>query len=159
MTVIVDHRFRPLEDRLVCRMVHPDEEVKTAGGLHIPAGAHEKTMFAVVIARGPGRITYGGNTVGRDCAVDDMVLVGKLAGTPFTVGRTNYLVIREADVMVRWEGVGRNVHLPDTDDAVGVDEFFTRRQLPAKVEPDPRSSQPSRPPRPHVAEGGVRNGQ
>jgi len=126
--------MRPLEDRLVIRMLQPDEEVTTAAGIVIPEGAHEKTMFGVVVARGPGRITYGGHLTGRACSLNDVVLVGKMAGTEFISGGKKYTVIRESDVMVRWEGAGTSVHLSDEKEATGVDEFFSQRQLPAKVD-------------------------
>lgn len=134
MSVLESFRMRPLEDRLVIRMLQPDEDVTTAAGIVIPEGAHERTMYGVVVARGPGRVTYGGHTVGRDCGINDVVLVGKLAGTEFVSGGKNYTVIREADVMVRWEGAGSSVSLSEEKEATGVDEFFTRRQLPAKIE-------------------------
>ena len=138
MSTLAKFRMRPLEDRLVIRMLQPDEDVTTAAGIVIPEGAHEKTMSGVVVARGPGRITYGGARVGTECYVNDVVLVGKLAGTEFVSGGKKYTTIREADVMIRWEGAGTSVHLSDEKEATGVDDFFTRRQLPAKTT-DPES--------------------
>lgn len=126
--------MHPLEDRLVIRMLQPDEDITTAAGIIIPEGAHERTMFGVVVRRGRGRRTYGGNIAGTECSVNDIVLVGKLAGTEFVSGGKKYTVIREADVMVRWEGAGSAVHLSDEKEATGVDEFLPQRQLPAKVD-------------------------
>ena len=124
---------RPLEDRLIIRMLEPSEEKKTAGGLYLQKTDHEKSMFGVVVYRGRGRITFGGVRQERECDKDDIVLVGKLAGTNFVQGGIEYLVIREADVMVRWPRAGRGYHLPEKGDKLGVDEFFTQAQLPAKT--------------------------
>lgn len=121
---------KPLEDRLLLRMLQP-EETKSPGGIVIPTGAQERTMFGVVVARGPGRVTYDGALIGRVCEKNDVVLVGKMAGTECSFGGTKYLIIREADVMLRWPKAGHKFHLPDEREATGVDDFFKRAQLPA----------------------------
>lgn len=82
----------PLHDRVI---VHPAQaEEKTAGGIIIPDTAKEKPQRGTVVAAGPGK---------KDEPVTvkagDTVLYGKYAGTEITIEGTDYLIMRESDIL------------------------------------------------------------
>lgn len=90
-------KIRPLADRIV---VQPKEnESKTAGGIVIPDTADkDKPMRGTVIAIGNGKYIDGKITP-LQVKVGDSILFGKYAGTNIKLENTEYLVMREEDVM------------------------------------------------------------
>ena len=90
-------KFRPLHDRVVVRRVESEE--KTAGGIIIPDTAKEKPMEGEVIAVGPGARNEQGEIVALDVKVGDRILFGKYSGQAVKVEGTEYLVMREDDIM------------------------------------------------------------
>lgn len=84
--------IKPLADRV---LVQPLEaETKTASGIIIPDNAKEKPQKGTVVAVGPGtkdeRITV---------KVGDTVLYGKYSGTDLKLDGTDYLMMRESDIL------------------------------------------------------------
>ena len=125
---------RPLEDRLILRMLDPSEEVTTDAGLIVLKDAQEKTMLGVVTKAGRGRYTYGGEFQECEAEEGDVVLIGKMAGTEFEVGPTKYTIVREADAMARWPKAGALFHLPEKEGrGFGVDAFLQSAQLQEKA--------------------------
>ena len=90
-------RFRPLGDRVVVRRVK--EEQKTAGGIIIPETAKEKPQQGEVIAVGPGGRDEAGKLIPIDLKVGDRVLFGKWSGTEVKIDGTEYLIMKESDIM------------------------------------------------------------
>lgn len=84
--------IKPLSDRVLI-LPNPAEE-KTAGGLFIPDTAKEKPLAGKVVAVGPGT-----SEVTMEVKVGDQVLYGKYAGTEVTVDGTDYLIMRQNDIM------------------------------------------------------------
>jgi chaperonin GroES len=91
-------KIKPLADRIV---IEPsdDEVSQTAGGIYIPDTAKEKPQTGKVVAAGPGRVTDDGNTIAMTVKVGDSVVYSKYAGTEYTEGGTEYLVVRESDIL------------------------------------------------------------
>lgn len=90
-------RIRPLADRIVVEV--KVTESKTAGGIVIPDTANqEKPMQGTVLAIGNGRY-IDGSLQPLQVKVGDCVLFGKYAGTNVKFDGTEYLVMREEDVM------------------------------------------------------------
>jgi len=89
--------IKPLEDRILLKPI--DTEQKTAGGIIIPDNAKEKPQKGEVIAVGPGKLSDKGQRVGTSLKEGDRVLYGKFSGTEITIGGTEYLIIRESDVL------------------------------------------------------------
>lgn len=89
--------IRPLYDRVV---VEPKEaESKTAGGIVIPNTADkDKPIQGKIIAIGNGKYADG-KIQPLQVKVGDKVLFGKYAGTSVKFGDTEYLVMREEDLM------------------------------------------------------------
>ncbi|HMM11924.1 MAG TPA: co-chaperone GroES [Bacteroidales bacterium] len=84
--------LKPLADRVVIEPA-PAEQ-KTASGIIIPDTAKEKPQKGTVVAVGPG-VDDKPLTVKEG----DMVLYGKYAGTEFNIDGTNYLIMRESDII------------------------------------------------------------
>ena len=84
--------IKPLADRVLIEPV--EAETTTASGIIIPDTAKEKPQKGVVVAVGPGT---------KDDAitvkVGDTVLYGKYAGTELRLENTDYLIMRESDIL------------------------------------------------------------
>lgn len=85
-------KIKPLADRVLITP-NPAEE-KTAGGLFIPDTAKEKPLAGKVIAVGPGT-----KEVTMEVKVGDQVLYGKYAGTEINVEGTDYLMMKQNDIL------------------------------------------------------------
>ncbi len=90
-------KIRPLHDRVVVRRL--EEERKSAGGIVIPDTAGEKPDQGEVIAVGNGKILEDGKVRPLDVKVGDRILFGKYSGTTVKIEGTEYLVMREDDIM------------------------------------------------------------
>lgn len=91
--------FKPLGNRIV---VEPAEEAQmSAGGIYIPDTAKEKPQEGKVVAVGPGKLTDDGKRVPMELEVGDTVVYSKYGGTEFREGETEYLVLREDDVLLK----------------------------------------------------------
>jgi chaperonin GroES len=95
-------KFRPLHDRVLVRRLEGEE--KTAGGIIIPDTAKEKPMEGEVVAVGPGARSEDGKLHPLDVKVGDRILFGKWSGTEVKIEGTEYLILKESDVMGVIEG-------------------------------------------------------
>jgi chaperonin GroES len=95
-------KFRPLHDRLLVRRLEGEE--KTAGGIIIPDTAKEKPMEGEVVAVGQGARSEDGKLHALDVKPGDRVLFGKWSGTEVKIEGTDYLILKESDVMGIIEG-------------------------------------------------------
>ncbi len=85
-------KVKPLSDRV---LVQPAEaEEKTKSGIIIPDTAKEKPQKGKVIAAGPGK-----KDEPTTVKVGDEILYGKYAGTEIHVDGTDYLIMRESDIL------------------------------------------------------------
>ena len=84
--------IKPLADRVLIEPLRA--ETKTASGIIIPDNAKEKPQKGTVVAVGPGtkdeKVTV---------KVGDTVLYGKYAGTELKFDGTDYLMMRESDIL------------------------------------------------------------
>ena len=90
-------KFRPLHDRVVVKRIEAEE--KTAGGIIIPDTAKVKPQQGEVVAIGPGGRDEVGKLVPIDLQVGDRVLFGKWSGTEVKIDGTEYLIMKENDIM------------------------------------------------------------
>jgi chaperonin GroES len=95
-------KFRPLHDRVVVKRVA--EEEKTKGGIIIPDTAKEKPMEGEIVAVGPGARDEKGALVALDVKAGDRILFGKWSGTEIKLDGTEYLIMKESDIMGILEG-------------------------------------------------------
>src|ERR1700752_2299901 len=90
-------KFRPLHGRVVVRRI--DAEAKSKGGIIIPDTAKEKPQQGEIIAVGPGGRDEAGKLIPIDVKVGDRVLFGKWSGTEVKIEGTEYLIMKESDIM------------------------------------------------------------
>jgi chaperonin GroES len=89
--------LKPLGDRIVVKQL--DAEEKTKSGLILPDSAKEKPQEAKVVAIGPGKLLDDGTVKKLEVKNGDRVLYGKYSGSEVTVDGTDYLILREEDVL------------------------------------------------------------
>ena len=90
-------KFRPLHDRVLVQ--REESEEKTAGGIIIPDTAKEKPMQGKIIAVGSGARDEQGKVTPLDVKEGDTVLFGKWSGTEIKLDGTDYLIMKESDIM------------------------------------------------------------
>ena len=90
-------KIRPLHDRVVVKRIEAED--KTTGGIIIPDTAREKPQQGEVVAVGPGGRDEGGRLVPIDLQTGDRVLFGKWSGTEVKIDDTEYLIMKESDIM------------------------------------------------------------
>ena len=76
-----------------------DEQETTRNGIVIPDSAQEKPQEGEVMAVGQGKRLEDGQLVALDVKVGDRVLFGKYSGTETKLVGTEYLIMREDDVL------------------------------------------------------------
>lgn len=89
--------IRPLYDRIVVKRI--EEQETTRNGIIIPDSAREKPQEAEVLAVGHGKRLEDGKLVPLDVQVGDRILFGKYSGNETKLGGTEYIIIREDDVL------------------------------------------------------------
>lgn len=89
--------LKPLGDRLVVEPVEQEEQ--TASGIFLPETAKEKPQQGKVVAAGPGTRKESGERIELDVKVGDTVLYAKYAGTNIKLSGTEYLILKESDVL------------------------------------------------------------
>jgi chaperonin GroES len=90
-------KIRPLHDRVLVERLE-EREVKK-GGIIIPDTAKEKPQEGRVIAVGTGKLTDEGKRLPVDVKVGDRILFGKYSGSEVRLDDTEYLILREEDVL------------------------------------------------------------
>ena len=90
-------KIRPLYDRIVVKRI--EEKETTRHGIVIPDSAKEKPQEGEVIAVGHGKRLDDGTLMALDVKVGDRVLFAKYSGSDTKVGDTEYLIMREDDIL------------------------------------------------------------
>ena len=90
-------KFRPLHDRVLVQ--REESEEKTAGGIIIPDTAKEKPMQGKVVSVGTGARDERGKVTPLDVSEGDTILFGKWSGTEIKLDGTDYLIMKESDIM------------------------------------------------------------
>jgi chaperonin GroES len=89
-------KLRPLGDRVVLKQKEAEE--KTASGIILSGQAKEKPQQAEVIAVGPGGMVDG-KEVAMAVKVGQIVIYSKYAGTEVKLGKEEYTVVRQSDIL------------------------------------------------------------
>ncbi len=89
--------FRPLHDRILVERVESEE--KTKGGIILPDSAKEKPQQGKIIAVGQGKKGDDGKLIPLEVKAGDTILFGKYSGSEIKVEGTEYLIMREEDVL------------------------------------------------------------
>ncbi len=93
--------LRPLDDRVVLKVL--DAEEVSSGGILLPDTAKEKPQRGKVTAVGDGKLQKDGKRAKPDVKKGDVVLFGKYAGSDVKVGGDDYKILRESEILARWE--------------------------------------------------------
>lgn len=89
--------LRPLHDRVLVRRL--DEQETKMGSLFIPDSAKEKPQQAEVFAVGSGKLLETGERAEMDVKAGDRILFGKYTGAEVKLDGTEYLVLREDEIL------------------------------------------------------------
>jgi chaperonin GroES len=89
--------IRPLYDRIVVKRIEEQETARN--GIIIPDSAKEKPQEGEVMAVGHGKMLEDGRLMALDVKTGDRVLFGKYSGTETKLVGTEYLIMREDDVL------------------------------------------------------------
>lgn len=90
-------QVKPLYDRLLVKRF--SEEEKTKGGIIVPDSAKEKPAQGEIVACGAGRVADDGKVTPLTVKKGDKVLFGKYSGTEVKLGDSEYLIMREDDIL------------------------------------------------------------
>ena len=88
--------IKPLADRVVLQFVEAEETTKS--GIILAGSAKEKPQVAEVKAVGPGG-TVDGKEIEMYVKVGDKVLTSKYAGTEVKLDGTEYMIVRQNDIL------------------------------------------------------------
>ena len=88
--------IRPLFDRVVVKSVDSAETTKS--GIVLPGASKEKPQMAEVVAVGPGG-NIDGKEVTMQVKLGDKVIYSKYAGNEVKLDGTEYIVIRQSDIL------------------------------------------------------------
>ena len=82
-------------------LIQRTEELKTSksGLIIIPETCTEKPMTGTVVKAGDGLVKDNGVRIPLLVKENDLVVFSKYAGTDFVLNDTNYLIIKERDVL------------------------------------------------------------
>lgn len=89
--------IRPLYDRILVKRIEEQETMHN--GIVIPDSAKEKPQQGEVIAVGHGKRLDNGELVALDVQAGDLILFGKYSGSETKLDGTEYIIIREDDVL------------------------------------------------------------
>lgn len=92
--------IKPLSDRVVIKPVEISET--TASGIILAPAAQEKPQIAEVIAVGPGGLVDG-KEVKMYLSVGDKVIASKYSGTEVKIGKEEYTILRQSDILAKVE--------------------------------------------------------
>lgn len=85
-------KLQPLADRVVIKMVEAEETTKS--GIILTGSAKEKPQIAEVIAVGPG---LKDNKM--QVKKGDKVITSKFSGTEVKIDGTEYIIVKENDIL------------------------------------------------------------
>ncbi|MDD6023352.1 MAG: co-chaperone GroES [Oscillospiraceae bacterium] len=86
----------PLSDKVIVKMAEVEET--TASGIILASTAKEKPSMAEVIAVGPGGMVDG-NEVKMTVEVGQKVIFAKYVGTEVKLGKEQYTIVRQSDIL------------------------------------------------------------
>ena len=89
-------KLTPLADRVILKMVEPEETTK--GGIILTGAAKEKPTIAEVISVGPGGMVDGKDIV-MTVKVGDKVITDKYAGSKVKLEDVEYVGVRQQDIL------------------------------------------------------------
>lgn len=89
--------LKPLGNRVLLEVV--EEETTTPSGIVLPDSAKDKPQFAKVVAVGEGKLLESGDRLPLEVNVGDKVLFEKYAGNEIKYKGTEYLIVKDSDIV------------------------------------------------------------
>ena len=89
-------KLTPLGDRVVLKQIEAEETTKS--GIVLPGQSKEKPQQAEIIAVGPGGV-IDGKEVKMQVTVGQQVIYSKYAGTEVKLDDTEYIIVRQNDIL------------------------------------------------------------
>ena len=89
--------LKPLQDRVVVKMVEAEETTKS--GIILAGSAKEKPQIAEVVAVGPGARAEDGTLLPVDVAIGQKVITSKYSGTEIKLDGTEYIIVKSSDIL------------------------------------------------------------
>lgn len=89
--------LKPLGNRVLLEVV--EEETTTPSGIVLPDSAKDKPQFAKVVAVGEGKLLDSGDRLSLEVNVGDKVLFEKYAGNEIKYKGTEYLIVKDSDIV------------------------------------------------------------
>lgn len=90
-------KIKPLSDNVVVKMTEVEETTKS--GIVLTAAAKEKPQIAEIIEVGPGKVTDDGKTIPMAVKPGQKILMSKYAGSEFKLAGTEYIVLKQSDIL------------------------------------------------------------
>lgn len=94
--------LKPIHDRILVKPLDP--ETITKSGIVIPDNAQEKPSKGTVVKTGNGRVLDNGVVVALEVKENDVVLYSKHSGQQVKIDNTEYVVLKEEDILAIIEG-------------------------------------------------------
>jgi chaperonin GroES len=88
---------KPMDDRVLIKQCEAEEV--TSGGIVLPDSAQEKPQRGKVVAVGVGKLLDSGERGSMTLKKGDEVFYGKYSGTEIKIDGSEYVLIRESDVL------------------------------------------------------------
>jgi len=88
--------IKPLCDKVLIKMCESEDTTKS--GIILSANSKEKPQIAEVIAVGPG-LKKDGELVPLEVKVGDKVVVSKYSGTEVKYEGTEYIILKQSDIL------------------------------------------------------------
>ncbi len=92
--------IKPLGSRVLIKMKEGEETTKS--GIILASSAQEKPQIAEVIEVGPGEVIDGKNEV-MNVKKGDNVIVSKYSGTEVKYEGTDYIIVKQDDILAKVE--------------------------------------------------------
>lgn len=89
--------LKPLGDRIIVEAITAEEVTK--GGIVLPDTAKEKPQEGKVVAVGPGKLLDNGKTAPMEVKVGDRVVYSKYGGSEIKLNGSEFVVLRQDDVL------------------------------------------------------------
>jgi len=89
--------LKPLGNRVLLEV--QEEEETTPSGIVLPDSAKESPQVAEVVAVGDGKLLDDGERLPLEVSVGDQVVFEQYAGTELKHNGTEYLVVKDTDII------------------------------------------------------------
>lgn len=97
-------RIEPGPAKIAVEKLEASQEVKVSGTstkLWVPTSGNHEGLIGRVVAVCKPYSNGNGETFQSNYDIGDMVVVGKYSGTKMDIGRVEYTILREEDVLAR----------------------------------------------------------